>query len=178
VTLQYCEFEAALSTMILRAGRTVALEAWSASTRLLYLTAAICIALTALPCGAQEAPRTSPFHDLQSIVDAKVLRVALTRFDLPGFHTHGSDGSVRGAEIDLAEQIGRALGVKVDLIENAESFDAVIDLVATDRADIGISRHGPTSNRVISISGVSPIRLRTEVIHHHMHDAQPADPLD
>ena len=70
---------------------------------------------------ARTPPRAPATHDLQSIVDAKVLRVALTRFDLPGFLIHGSDGTVRGAEIDLAEQIGRALGVKVDLIENARN---------------------------------------------------------
>jgi polar amino acid transport system substrate-binding protein len=162
--------------MILRAGRTVALEAWSASARLLYLSAAICIALTALPCGAQEARRTSPFHDLQSIVDAKVLRVALTRFDLPGFHTHRSDGSVRGAEIDLAEQIGRALGVNVDLIENADSFDAVIDLVATDRADIGISKLSQTYRRLHRVRFSEPyITLRHALLFNRSVIAQDSD---
>jgi hypothetical protein len=37
----------------------------------------ICAALAGLQCYAQEtSPRASPTHDLQSIVDTKVLRVA------------------------------------------------------------------------------------------------------
>ena len=48
-------------------------------------------------------------RDLQSIIEAKVLRVAVTRFDLPGFHAQRSDGTLVGAEIELAQQIAQAL---------------------------------------------------------------------
>ena len=120
-----------------------------ANARLLGLAGlAICTALSALPCVAQEASRTGSLHDLQSIVDAKVLRVALTRFDLPAFHTRSPNGTLTGAEIDLAEQIGRALGIKVEFIDVADSFDAVVDLVAADRADIGISKLSQTYRRL------------------------------
>jgi ABC-type amino acid transport substrate-binding protein len=87
------------------------------------------VALAASPCDAQEtSSRASGVHDLQTIVDAKVLRVAVTRFDLPAFHARRADGTLAGAEIDMAEQIGRALGVKVEFIDDADSFDAVVDL--------------------------------------------------
>ena len=119
----------------------IRLAARIASARLLGLAGvAICVALSALPCGAQEAFRSGSLHDLQSIVDAKVLRVALTRFDLPAFHMRKPDGMLTGAEIEMAEQIGRALGMKVEFIDEANSFDAVVDLVAAGRADIGIGQ--------------------------------------
>ena len=86
--------------------------------------------------------------DLQSIVDAKILRVAITHFDLPSFHVHGSDGKLVGPEIEMAQQIGRALGVKIEFVEDATSFDSVVDLVATGRADIGISKLSQTYGRL------------------------------
>jgi polar amino acid transport system substrate-binding protein len=85
---------------------------------------------------------------LKSIVDAQVLRVGVTRFDLPSFHVRAPDGTLRGPEIDLARQIGRALDVRVDFVDKAESFDAVVDLVANGGADIGVSKLSQTYNRL------------------------------
>ena len=53
---------------------------------------AVWIALSALPALAESRPALT--RDLQSIVDAKVLRVALTRYDLPSFHVRGPDGAL------------------------------------------------------------------------------------
>ena len=72
---------------------------------------AVWIALSALPALAESRPALT--RDLQSIVDAKVLRVALTRYDLPSFHVRGPDGTLLGPEIEMAQQIGRALGIRV-----------------------------------------------------------------
>jgi polar amino acid transport system substrate-binding protein len=122
----------------------------------------LCATLVFPPCHAQDAfPRTVATRDLQSIVDGKVLRVGLTRFDLPGFHTRNSDGTIRGVEIDLAEQVGSALGVKVELIDQADTFDGVIDLVASGRADIGISKLSQTYRRLHRVRFSEPyIALR------------------
>jgi polar amino acid transport system substrate-binding protein len=141
---------------------------------LIFALLTICAVLAGPQCYAQEtSPRAPATHDLQSIVDAKVLRVAVTRFDLPGFHTHGSDGTVRGAEIDLAEQIARALGVKVELIDDAASFDAVVDLVATDRADIGISKLSQTYRRLHRVRFSEPyITLRHALLFNRAVIAQ------
>jgi polar amino acid transport system substrate-binding protein len=171
--------------MALRSGRLTTLGAWSACARLRYVVAvAICAALWTPPCGAQEAPLTSPFHDLHAIVEAKVLRVALTRFDLPAFHTHGPDGTITGAEIDMAEQIARALGVKVVFIDEADSFDAVIDLVAAGRADIGLSKLSQTYRRLHRVRFSEPyITLRQALLFNRSRIAQdterrpPADVL-
>ena len=147
-----------------------------ANARLLGLAGlVICTALSVLPCGAQEASRTGSLHDLQSIVDAKVLRVALTRFDLPAFHTRSPNGTLTGAEIDMAEQIGRALGIKVEFID-ADSFDAVVDLVAADRADIGISKLSQTYRRLHLVRFSEPyITLRHALLFNRSMIAQDAE---
>src|SRR5262245_19583088 len=100
----------------------------------------VCIRLSNLHAADQFALRSGSQRDLQSVIDAKVLRVAVTRFDLPAFHVRGADGAPTGSEIEMVQQIGRALGVGVQLIDSAESFDAVVDFVAAGRADIGVSK--------------------------------------
>jgi polar amino acid transport system substrate-binding protein len=138
---------------------------------------AISAALAAPPCGAQETlERAGAFHDLQSIVDAKVLRVAVTRFDLPAFHVRRPDGTLAGAEIDMAAQIGRALGVKVEFIDDADSFDAVVDLVATDRSDIGLSKLSQTYRRLHRVRFSEPyIRLRHALLFNRSVIGQDAE---
>jgi hypothetical protein len=64
----------------------------------------ICAAISAPPSSAQEQSyQPASTRDLQTIIEAKDLRVAVTRFDLPGFHTQRSDGTLVGAEIELAQ---------------------------------------------------------------------------
>ena len=60
---------------------------------------AVSIGLSNLPAVAQSPLRSGPLRDLNSIVEAKVLRVAVTRFDLPSFHVRGPDGTLLGPEM-------------------------------------------------------------------------------
>src|SRR5262245_33073756 len=101
------------------------------------------IGLSSLSAVAQPPSRPELHCDLQSIVDAKVLRVAVTRFDLPSFHVRGRDRTLLGPEIEMAQQIARALGsVRDNRAENLRitgeskqpfrfqlSDDAVIDQI-------------------------------------------------
>jgi len=112
------------------------------------IIAAVLVVFSALPATAEGSSSAVQARDLQSIVEAKVLRVAITNFDLPSFHVRGPDGTLIGPEIEMAQQIGRALGVRVDFVDTAESFDAVVDLVATGRTDIGISKLSQTYSRL------------------------------
>jgi polar amino acid transport system substrate-binding protein len=146
-----------------------------------HICTTICVVLVFLTfmvsSGAQEPPfpPSSP-RDLQSIVDAQVLRVAITRFDLPGFHSHGVDGALDGAEIEMARQIGRAIGVRVEFIQSAESFDAVVDLVATARADIGISKLSQTYGRLRRVRFSEPyVTLRHALLFNRAAIAREAD---
>jgi polar amino acid transport system substrate-binding protein len=82
--------------------------------------------------------------------------VAVTSFDLPSFHVRGPNGKLIGPEIEMAQQIGRALGVSVEFVENAASFDSVVDLVAIGRADIGISKLSQTYARLQRVRFSAP----------------------
>jgi polar amino acid transport system substrate-binding protein len=139
------------------------------------ITLAVCIGLSSLPVGAQPPSRPGRPRDLQSIVDAKVLRVAVTRFDLPSFHMRGPDGALLGPEIEMAEQIGRALGVRVEFVDNAESFDSVVDFVAAGRADIGVSKLSQTYNRLKRVRFSEPyVTLRHALLFNRVAIAREA----
>jgi polar amino acid transport system substrate-binding protein len=115
-------------------------------------------------------------RDLQSIIDVKVLRVAITGFDLPSFHVHGSDGRLVGPEIEMAEQIGRALGVKIEFVEDANSFNSVVDLVAAGQADIGISKLSQTYGRLRHVRFSEPyVTLRHALLFNRAIIAREAN---
>jgi ABC-type amino acid transport substrate-binding protein len=78
-------------------------------------------------------------RDISSIVADGVLRVAISRFDIPPFHRRRANGTIEGKEAELAYQIGKALSVKVTFVDDAATFDEVIQLVADGRADIGLN---------------------------------------
>lgn len=135
-----------------------------------------CIVVFAPPSDATEISSRAAARDLQSIIDAKVLRVAVTRFDLPGFHAHRSDGKLVGAEIEMAQQIAQALGVGVEFIENADSFDAVADLVASGSAEIGISKLSQTYARLRHVRFSKPyITLRQAMLFNRAAIAREAN---
>src|SRR6476659_5256463 len=114
------------------------------------LFAAVVLAVWTAPSALSALAESRPAltRDLQSIVDAKVLRVALTRYDLPSFHVRGPDGALLGPEIEMARQLARALGVRAEFVNNPESFDAVVDFVENGRAGSGIRKLSQTYNRL------------------------------
>jgi polar amino acid transport system substrate-binding protein len=142
-------------------------------TKLGVVALALCIALWSLPSVAQSRPEVP--RDLRSIVEAKVLSVAVTRFDLPSFHVRGPDGKLLGPEIEMAQQIGRALGVDVEFIDSAESFDTVVDFVAMGRADIGVSKLSQTYNRLKRVRFSEPyVTLRHAFLFNRIAIARAA----
>ena len=134
------------------------------------LFSAVALALSVAQSIAAADPR-----DLQAIVDGAVLRVAITRFDLPAFHVRAPDGTPAGPEIDMARQIGRALGVKVEFVDSADSFDAVVDFVAQGRADIGVSKLSQTYDRLKRVRFSDPyVTLRHALLFNRAAIARAA----
>src|SRR5690242_3828011 len=104
--------------------------------------------------GADDGP-SSP-KDSQTIIARGIIRVAITRFDLPAFHWRDAKGELAGPEIDLARVIGRLLRVGVEFVDDCPTFDAVVDAVATGRADIGLSKLSQTPYRVLRVRFSTP----------------------
>jgi polar amino acid transport system substrate-binding protein len=76
----------------------------------------------------------------------------------------------------MTEQIGRALGVKVEFVDNAESFDSVVDFVAAGRADIGVSKLSQTYNRLKRVRFSEPyVTLRHALLFNRVAIAREAD---
>jgi polar amino acid transport system substrate-binding protein len=132
------------------------------------------IGLWNVPAVAQPSEAAAP-RDLRSIVEAKVLRVAVTRFDLPSFHVRGRDGTLVGPEIEMARQIAGALGVQVEFIDSPESFDAVVNHVSEGHADIGVSKLSQTYNRLKRVRFSEPyITLRHALLFNRAAIARAA----
>lgn len=107
------------------------------------------------PANAAETASVAP-KDSQTIIARGTIRVAITKFDLPAFHWRKPDGELAGPEIELARVIGRLLKVGVEFIDDCTTFDAVVDAVASGRADIGISKLSQTPYRVLRVRFSNP----------------------
>jgi polar amino acid transport system substrate-binding protein len=111
-----------------------------------WLLVTFVLIATGLPAraGAQPAP---PPHDLSIIVKSGVLRIATTNYDLPAFRWKDGQSFI-GPEIDLANGLATAMGVRVEFVPEATSFNGVVDLVAEGKADIGINKLSQTYTRL------------------------------
>lgn len=81
----------------------------------------------------------SSFSDIQRILDNGRLLVAILAKDAPPMIMTDSQGEITGFEADLARDIGKKIGVPVEFIRTAETYDEVIDIVAQKKADIAVS---------------------------------------
>lgn len=114
---------------------------------------------------AQERPK-----DSQAIIARGTIRVAITKFDLPAFHWRNANGEVVGPEIDLARMIGRLLKVGVEFVDDCPTFDAVIDAVASGRADIGVSKLSQTPSRILHVRFSDPyLTLRQALLFDRVY---------
>ncbi|MCU6499862.1 transporter substrate-binding domain-containing protein [Rugamonas sp. A1-17] len=88
--------------------------------------------------------------DIARIVNRGEVVVAMLAEDNPPFFSR-KNGELVGTDIDLANQIGRELGVTVRYDRSAKTFDAVAEMVAAGQADLGISRLARTLKRAQSL---------------------------
>jgi ABC-type amino acid transport substrate-binding protein len=111
-------------------------------------------------CCAQDL--IQPTKDSQAIIARGTIRVAITKFDLPAFHWHTSNGELAGPEIELTRLIGRLLKVGVEFVDDCPTFDSVIDTVASGRADIGVSKLSQTPRRILHVRFSEPYLVLRE----------------
>lgn len=106
------------------------------------ITIALSLLLTLAPSLASHAAENNPpgAKDSQTIIARGTIRVAITKFDLPAFHWREASGELAGPEIELVRLIGRLMKVGVEFIDDCPTLEAVIDAVASGRADIGLSK--------------------------------------
>ncbi|MDR1606702.1 MAG: transporter substrate-binding domain-containing protein [Streptococcaceae bacterium] len=107
------------------------------------MTGVTCLALTA--CAANK--KVDPDHYLTKIKDKGTLTVALNPEFAPFEFQVIKDGknTIVGSDVDLATEIGKALGVKVKF--QAMDFNNVLASVTSGKADLAISGISATAER-------------------------------
>ncbi len=85
-----------------------------------------------------------------------VLTVGILQEDTPPFFMIGKDGQLHGFDIELAQRIGKELGVKVIFNRNAKTFDDVVDLVVQKKIDLAISKLSINLSRAQKVSYTTP----------------------
>jgi len=97
------------------------------------------------------APLPAGAEALDDIMKAGVIKVAVPQ-DFPPFGSVGSDMAPRGYDVDMANLIGKALGVKVELVPVTSANR--IPYLQTKKVDLVISSLGknPDREKVIDFS--------------------------
>jgi ABC-type amino acid transport substrate-binding protein len=89
----------------------------------------------------RDASATSPTYppDIQKIKDRGQLIVAMLSRDIIPAVMSDSNGNLFGNDVDLAKAIAKELKVGLTVDRTAQTFNGVVDVVASGKADIGLS---------------------------------------
>jgi len=106
------------------------------------------------------------------IVNRGELVVAMLGIDTPPFF-YVKNGELVGLEVDLAKAIAKELKVNVRFVRTARTFNEVVDVVARQEADLGISKLSRTLARAQMISFTDPyLRLNHALIINRVKFAE------
>lgn len=94
--------------------------------------------------------------DLQTIVDRNQLIVAIIGVDIPPFFVKNKQGNLTGSDIKIAQDLATALGVSLKIDRTAKTFNDVVDIVNSQKADLGISKLSQTLARAKMVSFSRP----------------------
>lgn len=126
--------------------------------------ATLAMALTWTAGPAPAAERTSSFPDIQRVLDAGELRVAVLGRDFPPMVLTGSGGELSGFDVRLARDLAARIGVSAVFIRNRGTFDDVIDTVAAGQADIGVSFLSRTVQRAERVLFSKPYAVQNVIV--------------
>lgn len=84
--------------------------------------------------------------DIARISERGELIVAMLDTDTPPFF-YAKNGELIGLEVDIARDLARELNVKLRITRQARTFNDVVDIVARQEADLGISKLSRTLAR-------------------------------
>ncbi|MBQ3649734.1 MAG: amino acid ABC transporter substrate-binding protein [Treponema sp.] len=85
--------------------------------------------------------------DIEEIISRGELRVAITEVDQPPFYFMDKNGKLSGYDIDLATKMAEELGVKLVITRDAPTFNDLIPLISSGKADLAISKLSRTLTR-------------------------------
>ena len=94
--------------------------------------------------------------DIARIVNRGELVVAMLNVDNPPFFYTDKKGQWIGLDVSLAADLAKAMGVKLRINREANTFNAVVDLLAAGKADLAISKLSRTLARSQTIAFSNP----------------------
>jgi polar amino acid transport system substrate-binding protein len=109
--------------------------------------------LAVINADAIAAPLADPGKSLDKIMADKTLRVAVPD-DFPPFGSVGPDMKLRGYDIDVAGEVAKEMGVKLQLVPVIGNYR--IPFLQTDRVDVVVSSLGKNKDRAKIIDFSKP----------------------
>lgn len=91
-------------------------------------------------------------RDIQKILDNGKLRIAMYFEDVPPFFMTTQSGEFIGIDVVLSKNIAELLGVEVEFLREAKTYDQIVDLVDQRNADIAISVLSNTLERAMRVN--------------------------
>ncbi|MFN5350814.1 MAG: substrate-binding periplasmic protein [Polaromonas sp.] len=88
--------------------------------------------------------------DIAQILARGELVVAVLATDTPPF-VHQKGGKLVGVDIELVEEVAKELKVPVRYDRSSKTYDEIIQLVASDKADMGVSKLARTLKRAQTV---------------------------
>lgn len=104
---------------------------------------------------AQHSYAVSP-PDIQKIKEKGKLTIGLVHYPDPPFFMRDSQGQWYGLDIDLAKRISTELGVKLEIVDTAKSFDEVVEQVEARKIDMAISNISSNLRRAQKVAFTKP----------------------
>ncbi len=98
-----------------------------------------------------KVPKVISNKTIKSILDRGVLRIGMHKTDQPPFFMTDKNGELIGFSVEIAKGMGERLGVPVVFDRSSDSFDDVVDMVASGKVDIGISKLSFTLKRALKV---------------------------
>jgi polar amino acid transport system substrate-binding protein len=98
--------------------------------------------------------------DLQRIKDRGELLVAAYAGDIPPFLFIDATGELAGVDVDVAQSLAAALGVRLRFLRTADRFDELTQVLLDRKADVVISAFSRSVKRALSLRFTEPyVRL-------------------
>lgn len=121
--------------------------------KLLALSVVLSILLAAMPSAMAADIELAKKSTLETIMKNKVLRVGLEAGYMP-FEQRDKKGNIVGFDVDVATEMAKAMGVKLELINTA--WEGIIPALLTDKFDIIMSGMTITQERNLQVCFVEP----------------------
>ncbi len=106
---------------------------------------------------------------IQRILDRGKLIVAMYHKDSPPFYYVNEEKQLTGVDVEMIKGFARLLNVDVEFDRTPKSFNAVVDMIANEEADVAICKLSITFNRLRRVLYTKPyIEMHQALLVNHL----------